>query len=121
MPVAWRGPFVQGCASLPHSEGVGAVSYTHLDVYKRQVPTGDFSDLGYDGGYNVNVPIGWHSRNHFLGVRLDLGYSQFTSSPFTGTGVGGAPVVLNNRDPRVLSAALDLTAQVPLNLSLIHI
>ena len=81
------------------------------------VPTGDFSDLGYDGGYNVNVPIGWHSRNHFLGVRLDLGYSQFTSSPFTGTGVGGAPVVLNNRDPRVLSAALDLTAQVPLNAS----
>lgn len=81
------------------------------------IPTGDFSDLGYDGGYNVNVPIGWHSRNHFLGVRLDLGYSQFTSGPFTGIGVGGAPVVLNNRDPRVLSAALDITAQVPLNAS----
>lgn len=81
------------------------------------VPTGDFADLGYDGGYNVNVPIGWHSRNHFLGIRLDLGYSQFTSSPFTGTGVGGSPVVLNNRDPRVLSAALDITAQIPLNAS----
>jgi Outer membrane protein beta-barrel domain len=81
------------------------------------VPTGDFADLGYDGGYNVNVPIGWHSRNHFLGIRLDLGYSQFTSGTFTGIGGGGAPVVLNNRDPRVLSAALDLTAQVPLNAS----
>ncbi len=81
------------------------------------VPTGDFADLGYDGGFNVNVPIGWHSRNHFLGVRLDLGYSQFTSGPFTGALGAGAPLVLNNRDPRVLSAALDLTAQVPLNAS----
>ena len=81
------------------------------------VPTGDFEKLGYQSGYNVNVPIGWHGRSSFLGARLDLGYSQFGSSPFVGTGVGGAPVTLSSRNPKVLSAALNLTARAPLTAS----
>jgi hypothetical protein len=79
------------------------------------MPTGDFEDLGYDTGFNVNVPIGWHGRSSFMGVRLDLGYSQFGGGTFSGTGAAGTPVVLNNADPKVLTAALNVTARVPLN------
>ena len=31
-------PIVRGCVSFVESLRVGSVSYTHLDVYKRQVP-----------------------------------------------------------------------------------
>ena len=34
----------------------GAVSYTHLDVYKRQVGAGGLGDLAIRYGYNRKVP-----------------------------------------------------------------
>jgi opacity protein-like surface antigen len=79
------------------------------------MPTGDFEALGYGKGFAVNVPIGWHARSSFLGARLDLGYTQFDGETFTGIGTGNTPVTLNNSSPKVLSAALNLTARLPLN------
>ncbi|MGQ0765253.1 MAG: hypothetical protein ACT4OZ_06270 [Gemmatimonadota bacterium] len=76
-------------------------------------PTGDFDDLGYDQGLNVNVPFGWHSRNNFLGVRFDLGYNRFIGQSFTGTGPNGS-VTLSNNDPTVLTGTANLTARLPL-------
>ena len=81
------------------------------------MPTGDLKDLGYGTGFSVNVPIGWHPRSSFLGARLDLGYSQFDGNSFTGLGAGGTSVTLDNADPKILSAALNLTARLPLNAS----
>ena len=76
-------------------------------------PTGDFQDLGYNSGFDVNVPIGWHKPNSFLGARLDLGYSRFRGENFLGQGTNA--VTLVNANPQVYSATLNLTAALPLN------
>ncbi|MFN8571214.1 MAG: outer membrane beta-barrel protein [Gemmatimonadaceae bacterium] len=80
------------------------------------MPNGDFKDIGYKNGFNVEVPIGYHKRNQLLGARLDLGYSQFSGQSFTVAGPTG-PTVLQNVDPKVWSAVLNLTARFPLNAS----
>ncbi|MEO6445288.1 MAG: hypothetical protein ABIZ91_05815 [Gemmatimonadaceae bacterium] len=80
------------------------------------MPKGDFDQIGYGNGFTVNVPIGYHSRSHLLGARLDLGYSQFAGNSFTGTS-GGNSVTLNNSDPKVFSAVANLTMRLPLNAS----
>lgn len=78
------------------------------------VPTGDFEQLGYKSGFDVAVPIGWHSPRKLLGVRLDLGYSQFSGNRFIGNGPEGSVTLVNN-SPKVLSAVFNLTAHMPLN------
>lgn len=80
------------------------------------MPKGDFERIGYGNGFTVNVPIGYHSRSHLLGARLDLGYSQFSGNSFTGTS-SGSPTTLNNSDPKVFSAVANLTMRLPINAS----
>lgn len=76
-------------------------------------PTGDLEDLGYDSGLSLSVPIGWHNPAALFGWRLMLGYNQFNGASFT---TGGAnPVVLNNADPKVYSAELNLNMRFPFN------
>jgi opacity protein-like surface antigen len=77
------------------------------------MPMGDFEDLGYDRGLNVNVPFGWHNRNSLLGVRFDLGYNRFVGSSFVGSGPAGS-VTLDNSDPTVFTGTANLTARLPL-------
>jgi hypothetical protein len=77
-------------------------------------PTGDFQDLGYNSGFDVNVPIGWHKQNSLFGVRMDLGYSQFSGQRFIGGGTNS--VTLTNANPQVYSATFNVTAGLPLNL-----
>jgi len=77
-------------------------------------PTGDLSDLGYDNGLNINVPIGWHRPGSLFGVRLDLGYNQFDGGTATIVS-GGIPQTISNEDPKVWSAALNATLNFPLN------
>lgn len=73
----------------------------------------DLEDLGYHGGLNVSVPIGWHNPSALFGWRLMLGYNQFNGDPFT-TG-GASPVILSNPDPKVYSAELNLNMRFPFN------
>lgn len=75
-------------------------------------PRDDFEELGYGNGFNIAVPIGWHVPNHLLGIRLDLGYSQFNGNSFV-TG-GAIPSTVTNPDPRVLSASLNTTMRFPI-------
>lgn len=75
-------------------------------------PTGDFKNIGYNSGIDINVPIEWHRPGSFLGVRMDLGYSQFNANTFRG--LGSNPTVLATTDPKVISATLNLTGNVPL-------
>ena len=79
----------------------------------RSAPTSDFEDLGYGSGLNISVPIGWHNPASLFGFRVMLGYNQFNGAPFT-TG-GAVPVVLNNPDPKVYSAELNLNMRLPFN------
>lgn len=78
-------------------------------------PTGDFKNIGYNSGIDINVPIEWHRPGSFLGMRMDLGYSQFNANTFRG--LGSNPTVLSTRDPKVVSASLNLTGNVPLTAS----
>jgi hypothetical protein len=77
------------------------------------IPTGDFETLGYGNGLDIVVPIGW--RGSFGGVRLDLGYNQLQGRTFLAVRNEVGAVTLNNRDPKIWSAALNLTGRIPLN------
>lgn len=79
-------------------------------------PARDFKNLGYNSGFAVNVPIGWHRANNALGVRLDLGYSRFSGRSFTGTIAPGSAVTLENPNPQVWSGTLNVTLATPLTL-----
>ena len=76
-------------------------------------PISDVEDLGYGTGLNISVPLGWHNPSSLFGIRLLLGYSQFTGENFT---IGGpTPVVLNNADTKVYSGELTLNMRFPFN------
>ena len=79
------------------------------------VPTGNLKSLGYNSGYQVTVPVGWHRPSSFLGVRMDFNYTQFSGRQFLGLGDNGSRVTLDNANPDVLSATFNLTARLPLN------
>lgn len=81
------------------------------------VPTGNFKNLGYNSGLNVNVPIGYHVQNELLGVRVDLGYATMRGRDFTGDLVDGSRLVLSNNNPKVLSATANVTAHLPMTAS----
>jgi len=76
-------------------------------------PTGDLEDLGYDSGLSISVPIGWHNPSSVFGVRVMLGYNQFNGATFRSGGAN--PVILNNADPKVYSAELNLNMRFPFN------
>jgi len=74
------------------------------------IPIGDFKDLGYDNGWGVTVPIGWHKPGNMLGLQLDLGYNQFNGGTFL---TSGTPTNLLNPDPKVWSANLNVKLSFP--------
>lgn len=78
-------------------------------------PSANFKQLGYNSGYNVHIPVGWQRPNSFLGVRADFAYNQFSGRQFLGLGENGGRMMLDNADPKVLSATLNLTAHLPLS------
>ena len=47
---------VDGIAGISNAEGNVAVSYTHLDVYKRQALCEEGPPIERSGGRGVNVP-----------------------------------------------------------------
>lgn len=79
-------------------------------------PTSDFKNLGYNSGFALSVPIGWHRPNNALGVRFDFGYSRFSGRSFTGTIPAGSAVTLSNPNPQVLSGTVNLTLATPMSL-----
>jgi hypothetical protein len=76
-------------------------------------PQADVEDLGYDSGFNLSVPFGWHNPSSMFGFRVMLGYSQFNGASFT-TG-GTSPLILSNPDPKVYSGELNLNMRFPFN------
>ena len=80
-------------------------------------PTGNLQNLGYNSGFNVNVPLGYHVQNQIFGARVDLGYAQFRGRDFSGKLVGGSTLLLNNSNAKVLSATANITAHLPLTAS----
>jgi hypothetical protein len=71
-------------------------------------PTTTFNNLGYSGGYNLNVPIGWHRERSGFGARLDLTYHEFNGDRFRSSSVD-----LTNNNPQVFSGTLNVTGTLP--------
>jgi len=71
------------------------------------MPQDDFDEVGYSSGWNITVPIGFQRLDKPLGVRLDLGYSEFSGGTFNPGGLVRSSIP--NTDPSVFSAELDLT------------
>ena len=105
-PTETQSPMPQSRRRLPGSFYMGLAAGSAS-------PTGDLEDLGYDSGLSISVPIGWHNPSALFGWRLMLGYNQFNGASFT-TG-GTNPTVLNNSDPKVYSAELNLNMRFPFN------
>jgi len=79
------------------------------------VPSGDFKSVGYNSGFDLGVPIEYHRPGSLLGLRVDLGYTQFSTGTFNS--VTESPSQLSGKDPKVLSATANLTAHMPLTSS----
>jgi len=79
------------------------------------VPSGDFKSVGYNSGFDIGVPIEYHRPGSFIGLRGDLGYTQFNTGTFSS--VTGSPSQLSGKDPKVLTATANLTAHMPLTSS----
>lgn len=79
------------------------------------LPADDFDQIGYNSGFNVNIPIGWHRDGNALGVRFDLVYNQFTGRTFVPPTSDGASLSLSNANPQVLSGTVNLTVDLPLH------
>jgi hypothetical protein len=79
-------------------------------------PTNDFKSLGYNSGLNVHVPIGWHRDHSALGVRFDMTYNRFSGRTFTNAAPLGSAVTLQNPNPQVFSATMNVTLATPLSL-----
>jgi hypothetical protein len=89
------------------------------------MPVSDLKDIGYDNGWNVNVPLGWESNvmRFPLGVRLTGSYNRLnggtTSALVTTTDPTGTSTTqvatINNANADVWGANADLTLKFPFN------
>jgi hypothetical protein len=77
------------------------------------VPFNLFSNLGYDSGFDLTIPIGWHRPGRTLGVRATLAYDQIHAD--MATAVRTAPAMLGSApDPKIYSGTLDALLKFPL-------
>jgi hypothetical protein len=77
------------------------------------VPYNELSDLGYDSGLDLTIPIGWHRPGRMLGLRATLSFDQVHADASGGTGPlpamnGSGP------DPKIYGGTLDAVVKVPI-------
>lgn len=77
------------------------------------VPYNQFSNLGYDSGFDITVPMGWHRPGRTLGIRATLAYDQVHADQARIDRT--APAMLGSApDPKMYSAALDAVLKFPI-------
>lgn len=77
------------------------------------VPYNQLSNLGYDSGFDLTIPVGWRRPGRTLGLRATLGFDQvhadIASADRTEPAMrGSAP------DPKIYSATADLVFTFPI-------
>ncbi|BAH38035.1 MAG TPA: hypothetical protein DGD08_06305 [Gemmatimonas aurantiaca] len=76
------------------------------------LPSLELKDRGYEPGFNVQVPIGFHRPNQLLGVRLDLGYNRLGSDRrVVARNASGQGLAIPANRPQIYSATLNMTAR----------
>lgn len=77
------------------------------------VPFNLLSDMGYDSGFDLTIPVGWHKAGRTLGVRGTLGFDQVHADVATADVT--APAMLGSApDPKIYSGTLDAVAKLPI-------
>lgn len=77
------------------------------------VPYNELSDLGYDSGLDITIPVGWHRPGRTLGIRGTLAFDQVHADLASARGAlpamsGSAP------DPKIYSGTLDAVLKFPI-------
>ena len=77
------------------------------------VPYNHLSNLGYDSGLDITVPVGWHRPGRTLGIRATLAFDQVHADmariDVTAPAMrGSAP------DPKIYSGSLDAVLKFPI-------
>ncbi|HEX6051614.1 MAG TPA: hypothetical protein VFZ21_20245 [Gemmatimonadaceae bacterium] len=77
------------------------------------VPFNQLSNLGYDSGIDLTIPVGWQRPGRTLGIRALLAYDQVHADLASVDRT--APAMLGSApDPKIYSAALDATLSFPI-------
>lgn len=77
------------------------------------VPFNLLSDLGYDSGFDLTIPIGWHQPGHTLGVRATLAFDQVHAD--VATAAATAPAMLGSApDPKIYTGTVDAVMKFPI-------
>jgi hypothetical protein len=77
------------------------------------VPSNQFSELGYQAGPHISVPVGWHRMGRALGLRASFAFEQ--AHAHTSNAPGTLPALRGSGpDPKIYSATLDATLKIPL-------
>lgn len=79
------------------------------------VPFNLLSDLGYDSGLDLTIPVGWQHPGRTLGVRATLAFDQVHAD--LATVAATAPAMLGSApDPKIYSGTLDAVLKFPIGL-----
>jgi len=77
------------------------------------VPFNLLSDLGYDSGFDLTIPVGWHRPGHALGVRATLAFDQVHADVATADAT--APAMLGSApDPKIYTGTVDAVLKFPI-------
>lgn len=77
------------------------------------VPFNLLSDLGYDSGFDLTIPVGWQRPGRTLGVRATLAFDQVHADMATITAT--APAMLGSApDPKIYSGTVDALLKFPI-------
>jgi hypothetical protein len=77
------------------------------------VPFNLLSDLGYDSGFDLTVPVGWHRPGRTLGVRATLAFDQVHADVATANVT--APAMLGSApDPKIYTGTVDAVLKFPI-------
>jgi hypothetical protein len=80
------------------------------------IPYNQFSNLGYDSGFDITVPVGWHRPGRTLGFRATLSFDQLHAD--ASGNEGALPAMRGSGpDPKVFAATLDAVLKFPIGQS----
>ena len=77
------------------------------------VPFNLLSDLGYDSGFDLTIPVGWQRPGRTLGVRATLAFDQIHADVATADMT--APAMLGSApDPKIYTGTVDAVLKFPI-------
>lgn len=77
------------------------------------IPFNLLSDMGYDSGFDLTIPIGWHRPGRTLGVRATLAFDQVHADVATADVT--APAMLGSApDPKIYTGTADAVLKFPI-------